>query len=108
MDEHCKGRGPTRVVLERLQRGAGLERARERRNAQLLEARNNPEDLLQLLLPRRVLSFKKCLLLVVDDVDSIDGESVGLILRLFEAAEKSEGKYRVCIVLGYNPSNPDD
>lgn len=86
---------------------------RETRRDQLLRSPEGlPKNILRSLSRRRLLFPKKrkqCLLLVVDDVDCIDGNSVNLILELFETARVLEREHRVCVVLGYNPAaNPDD
>jgi hypothetical protein len=59
--------------------------------------------------PENLLSFLpsgKCQVWVIDDVDCFDSRSVDSILDLHQAARDSNGKCRVCIVLGYNPRNP--
>lgn len=70
--------------------------------------KNNQKERL-LANPANVFSFlsrRKCLVLVIDDVDCLDSRSVDSIIDLFEAAQNSNGKYRACVVLSFNPRNP--
>ena len=69
--------------------------------ASLNESVSSPEQVLQLV-PQG-----KSLLLIIDDVDCIDTRSFNLLVDLFETAEKSENRHHMCLVLGYNPRNPE-
>jgi hypothetical protein len=75
----------------------------------LMETRRNGLKEMLLTNPANVFSFlsrRKCLVLVVDDVDYLDSRSFDSIIELFQAAQNSNGKYRACVVLSFNPSNP--
>lgn len=72
------------------------------------ELQDNPGKAVQFL-PR-----EKPLLIVIDDIDSMDNGSVNHIFQLFEGvqkaqegSDKSQAKYRICLVLGFNPQNLD-
>lgn len=75
----------------------------------LKEAHRNGQKERLLANPVNVFSFlsrRKCLVLVVDDVDYLDSRSFDSIIDLFEAVQNSNGKYRACVVLSFNPRNP--
>lgn len=60
--------------------------------------------------PKKILPYvpsRKGFLLAVDDVDCMDNDSVSKMIQLFESMEESPKGYRACVVLGFNPQNPD-
>lgn len=72
------------------------QKARRERCAHLT---SQPADMLPLL------DYDACTVLVIDDVDSMDNDSVQKLLQLFREASSSQ--YRLCLVLSFNPQNPD-
>lgn len=60
---------------------------------------SKPENLLSYISPH------KCLVLVIDDIDYLDSRSFDSILDLFEAVRSLDHKYRMCVVLSFNPRN---